>query len=268
MSTGLDSMTSRQVSIMNLLQKSGFVSTSELAESFSVSEMTIRRDTRQLASGGLVRVVHGGVSLVNPAGHNADFAARARIEAEAKHSVALACLGLVGSRDAIIIDAGTTTFQIINEMPIAFEGTVITNSAPAIQRCLQMTKARTICLGGELLLDSQAFTGPMTRAAVEGLRAQIAFIGVSGVHENSFYIERDVERPTKLALMEAAEQVVVVATHDKINRSALVRLMDFSSVDILVTDAPPPADIRQALRAAAVELIIAKSPTGGAGRPN
>ena len=258
MSTGLALMTSRQAAIMDQLQKRGFVSTSELAESFSVSEMTIRRDTRQLAAGGLVRVVHGGVSLVNSAGHNVDFAARARVDGEAKHAVALACLDLVGTRDAIIIDAGTTTFEIVNEIPNSFEGTVITNSAPAIQRCLQMTKARTICLGGELLLDSQAFTGPMTRAAVEGLRAQTAFIGVSGVHENAFYIERDVERPTKLALMNAADRVVVVATHDKINRSALVRLMDFSSVDILVTDAPPPPDIREALRDAAVELIIAE----------
>lgn len=258
MSTDLDPMTKRQIEILDQLQKRGFVSTSELAESFSVSEMTVRRDTRQLASRGVLRVVHGGVSLVNPAGHNADFAARARLEAEAKHAVAVACHDLVGTRDAIIIDAGTTAFEIVNEMPNSFEGTVITNSAPAIQRCLQMTQARTICLGGELLLDSQAFTGPMTIAAVEGLRAQTAFIGVSGVHDNSFYIERDVERPTKLALMDAATRVVVVATHDKINRSALVRLMDFSSVDILVTDAPPPPEIQHALRVAAVELIIAQ----------
>jgi DeoR/GlpR family transcriptional regulator of sugar metabolism len=251
-------MTSRQVAIMDRLHKRGFVSTSELAESFSVSEMTVRRDTRQLAARGVLRVVHGGVSLVNTAGHNADFAARARIDAEAKHAVALACRNLVATRDAIIIDAGTTAFEIVNELPLSFEGTVITNSAPAIQRCLQMMQARTICLGGELLLDSQAFTGPMTRAAVEGLRAQTAFIGVSGVHENAFYIERDVERPTKLALMNAADRVVVVATHEKMNRSALVRLADFSSVDILVTDAPPPPDIRKALAAASVELIIAE----------
>ncbi|MBC7760361.1 MAG: DeoR/GlpR transcriptional regulator [Candidatus Saccharibacteria bacterium] len=243
---------------MERLQKRGFVSTSELAESFSISEMTVRRDTRKLAARGVARVVHGGVSLVNSAGHNANFLARSRIEALAKHAVALACLELVGARDAIIIDSGTTAFEIVSEMSTAFQGTVITHSAPAIQRCLQMTKARTVCLGGELLLDSQAFTGPMTIAAVEGLRAQTAFMGVSGVHANAFYIETDVERPTKLALMNAADRVVVVATRDKMNRSALVRLSDFTAVDVLVTDAPPPPEIRIALRAASVELIVAE----------
>ena len=247
---------------MERLQKHGFVSTAELAESFSISEMTVRRDTRKLAGQGVARVVHGGVSLVHPAGHNANFLARAQIDAPAKHAVALACLELVGTLDAIIIDAGTTAFEIVNELPNAFEGTVITHSAPAIQRCLQMSKARTVSLGGELLLDSQAFTGPMTIAAVEGLRAQTAFIGVSGVQANAFYIERDVERPTKLALMNAADRVVVLATRDKIGRSALIRLTDFSAVDVLVTDAPPPPDIRKALRAASVELIVAAAQPG------
>ena len=257
MSISPDPLTSRQIAIMERLQKHGFVSTSELAESFSISEMTVRRDTRKLDARGVARVVHGGVSLVSPAGHNADFLARSRIDAPAKNAVALACLDLVGARDAIIIDAGTTAFAIISELATEFQGTVITHSAPAIQRCLQMTKARTVCLGGELLLDSQAFTGPMTIAAVEGLRAQTAFIGVSGVHANALYIERDVERPTKLALMNAADRVVVLATSDKMNRSALIRLTDFSAVDVLVTDSPPPPGIRRALRAASVELIIA-----------
>ena len=250
-------LTGRQNSIMDQLNQQGFVSTAELAASLGVSDMTVRRDARQLAGRGLVRIVHGGVSLLNAVGHTADFAARASDDADGKRKVALACLQLIGERDSIIIDAGTTAFQIANELPGSFRGTLITHSAPTIQRSLQM-KARTICLGGELLFDSQAFTGPITIAALEGLRAQTAFIGVSGVHDESFYIERDIERPTKLALMGAAERVVVVATHGKMNRSALVRLVDFSAVDVLVTDAAPPPDIRAALRAGSVELIVAE----------
>lgn len=252
-----ESLTPRQNAIVDRLNQRGFVSTTELAGTFSVSEMTVRRDTRELAARGVVRVVHGGVSLVHSVGHNADFAARAQIDAVGKRAVAEACIALVGARDAVIIDAGTTAFEIVNQLPNTFGGTLITHSAPAIQRCLQMTSARTICLGGELLLDSQAFTGAMTIAAVGRLRAQFAFIGVSGVYDNAFYIERDNELPTKLALMDAAERVVVVATQEKMNRSALVRLTDFAAVDLLVTDAPPPAEIAAALREASVELVIA-----------
>ncbi|MHA7223118.1 DeoR/GlpR family DNA-binding transcription regulator [Arthrobacter sp. RHLT1-20] len=251
-------LTPRQRTILDELERRGFISTTDLAETFSVSDMTVRRDTRQLSQRGLVRVVHGGVSAVNAAGQNADFAARVREDADAKQRVARACVSLIGERDAIVLDAGTTTYQIALELPTSFAGTIITHSAPAIQRCLQLTSARTICLGGELLLDSQAFNGDMTVAAVAGLRAKTAFIGVSGIHDEGFYIERDVERATKLALMNSAEQVVVVATQQKMLRYALARLAAFEAADILVTDAPPPREIEDALRGASVKLIVAR----------
>ncbi|MCO4256050.1 DeoR/GlpR family DNA-binding transcription regulator [Pseudarthrobacter cellobiosi] len=250
-------LTPRQTAILDQLGRRGFISTTELAESFEVSDMTVRRDTRVLAKRGLVRVVHGGVSGTAMPGQTADFAARVREDADAKHRVAVACLSLIGSQDAIILDAGTTTFQIANELSSSFTGTIITHSVPTIQRCMQLTAARTICLGGELLIDSQAFTGPMTTTAAEGLRARTAFIGVSGIHDEAFYIERDLERSTKIALMAAAERVVVVATHQKMQRSALARLTAFSDVDVLVTDAPPPLEIAEALEAASVQLIVA-----------
>lgn len=251
-------LTPRQRTILDELERRGFISTTDLAQTFSVSDMTVRRDTRQLSQRGLVRVVHGGVSAVDGAGQNADFAARVREDADAKQRVARACVSLIGERDAIILDAGTTTYQIAQELPASFAGTIITHSAPAIQRCLQLTSARTICLGGELLLDSQAFNGDMTVAAVAGLRAKTAFIGVSGIHDEAFYIERDVERATKMALMNSAEQVVVVATHQKMLRYALARLAAFEAADILVTDAPPPREIEDALRAASVTVIVAR----------
>ncbi|MET3951007.1 DeoR/GlpR family DNA-binding transcription regulator [Arthrobacter sp. UYEF36] len=251
-------LTPRQRTILDELERRGFISTTDLAETFSVSDMTVRRDTRQLSQRGLVRVVHGGVSAVNGAGQNADFAARVREDADAKQRVARACVSLIRERDAIILDAGTTTYQIAQELPASFAGTIITHSAPAIQRCLQLTSARTICLGGELLLDSQAFNGDMTVAAVAGLRAKTAFIGVSGIHDEAFYIERDIERATKIALMNSAEQVVVVATQQKMLRYALARLAGFEAADILVTDAPPPREIEAALRAASVKLIVAR----------
>ncbi|UZX02094.1 DeoR/GlpR transcriptional regulator [Arthrobacter sp. CDRTa11] len=250
-------LTPRQRTILDELGRRGFISTTDLAETFAVSDMTVRRDTRVLSKLGLVRVVHGGVSAINTGGQNADFAARVREDADAKQRVARACVAMIGERDAIILDAGTTTYQIAQELPTSFGGTIITHSAPAIQRCLQLTSARTICLGGELLLDSQAFNGPMTVGAVQGLRAKTAFIGVSGLHDEAFYIERDVERATKIALMNSAEQVVVVATQQKMLRYALARLTAFDAVDILVTDAPPPPEIEKALRAAKVKLVVA-----------
>ncbi|MGM9471343.1 DeoR/GlpR family DNA-binding transcription regulator [Pseudarthrobacter sp. YS3] len=250
-------LSSRQTEIINRLGRNGFVSTAELATSLAVSDMTIRRDTRDLAARGIVRVVHGGVSLLHGALHTTDFAERADHESLAKEVIATACQALISPRETIIIDAGTTAFEVARCLPNDFRGTIITNSAPVIQQGLRLRSARTICLGGELLQDSHAFAGEMTLAAVNHLRAQKAFMGVAALHADGLYVDRDLELPVKRALIQAADEVIVVATSGKMNHSAIVHLMDFNAVDVLVTDAPVPAAIAKALERASVRVIVA-----------
>lgn len=253
-------LNARQAEILNRVTQQGFVSVSELALSFGVSDMTIRRDARELARRGMARVVHGGISLLNGAGHTSDFGERAGREAEGKERIARACIDMVSERDTIVIDAGTTCYEVARQLPAAFRGTIITHSAPAIQQGLRLSSARTICLGGELLHDSQAFIGEMAVTAVARLRAQKAFIGVAAVRPDGLYADRDLELPTKRALINSADQVTVVATADKMNHTAVVHLMDFSLVDILVTDAEPPAAIAAALDHAGVTVLVAGDP--------
>lgn len=242
---------------MDRVSQHGFASMSELAVSFGVSDMTIRRDARELARRGMARVVHGGISMANGAAHTSDFGERTGREAEGKERIARVCVGMVSERDTLVIDAGTTCYEIARGLPREFQGTIITHSAPAIQQCLRLTSARTICLGGELVHDSQAFIGEMAVASISRLRAQKAFIGAAAVRPDGLYVERDLELAAKRALIGSADQVIVVATAGKMGRSALVHLMDFSPVDVLVTDAPPPPQISAALDESGVEVVIA-----------
>jgi DeoR/GlpR family transcriptional regulator of sugar metabolism len=247
----------RQAEILRRLSEHGFVSTTELAGSLGVSDMTIRRDTRELARQGALRLVHGGAALPHGRLHTAGFAQRAQEESEAKGRIARACQSLIPPGATIVVDAGTTAYEVAHLLPPGFAGTIITHSAPVIQHALQLTSARTVCLGGELLLDSQAFIGALTVSALHGLRAQTAFIGVAAVRPDGLYIDRSLELPTKMALVDSAERIVVTATGGKMNASATVRLMALDRVDALVTDAPVPADIAASLSASGVELVVA-----------
>ncbi|MBW4032966.1 MAG: DeoR/GlpR transcriptional regulator [Acidobacteria bacterium] len=253
----LDGISSRQREILQQLTERGFVSTTEMANMLSVSDMTIRRDTKDLARRGIVRLVHGGGILPHGAIHTAGFAQRANEDADAKERIALACQRLIAEDDTLLIDAGTTSFEVAHRLPSAYRGTIITHSAPVIQHSLRLRLPGTICLGGELIIDSQALIGNLTVSALKGLRAQTAFIGASGVSAQGLYIDRDLELPTKRAIVAAAERVVLVATSSKMNRSALVYLGNFSALDVLVTDAPLPVDIAEAVRQANVTVVIA-----------
>lgn len=253
---GNDALTARQRAIVQDLKERGFVSTTALAEKYQVSDMTIRRDARRLEQHGIARAVHGGLMLPHGTMHGAGFAARANDDSEAKHSIAAACIEIIGPHERVFIDAGTTAYSVARALPAMFAGTLITHSAPVMQIALQLPNATTISLGGQLLHDSQAFVGHMAIANLGGLRAETAFIGIAGVDENGLYIERNLELSTKRAIMAASDRVVLVAASSKMGRSDLVRLGDFSDIDVLVTDQRPPAAIAAALAESGVQVIV------------
>lgn len=58
----------RQARLLEALQRDGMLRVSDLTETLGSSAVTIRRDIAQLAAEGLVRRVHGGVTLPDPDG--------------------------------------------------------------------------------------------------------------------------------------------------------------------------------------------------------
>lgn len=255
--TGKDTLSARQRAIVQDLKERGFVSTTALAEKHQVSDMTIRRDARRLEERGAARQVHGGLMLPHGTMHGAGFAARAQDDSDSKQAIAAVCIGIISSSERVFVDAGTTAYSVARALPQSFSGTLITHSAPVLQVALQLPSATTISIGGELLHDSQAFVGHMAIASLEGLRAETAFIGIAGIDMNGLYIERNLELSTKRAIMAASDRVVLVAASTKMGRSDLVRLGGFDDIDVLVTDAEPPAAIADALADAGVEVMLA-----------
>src|SRR5699024_10629670 len=103
------------------------------------------------AKAGAALIVHGGLTLPPGGRHTEGFVQRARVDARAKARVARACARLVGPQDRVLIDAGTTAYEVARVLASSFEGTLITHSAPVIQLALRMPRVTTIALGGELL---------------------------------------------------------------------------------------------------------------------
>ena len=248
----------RQNEIMRLLQSSPFVSVTDLVNRFGVSDMTIRRDLRQLSRAGEVQVVHGGASLVHSTFRTADFSGRAQLASDAKRKIAVAAQQFVSAEAIVAVDAGTTTFAAVAALPNNFSGTIITHSVPVLQHMLSYPQVTVLGLGGELVAESQAMVGPRTVEGLSNLRADVFFLGAAAIAAEGIYVATDIERPIKRAFMGAASQVVLLADHGKLTSSAAVRLGGFSQVDVAITDKTPPASVIAALKEAGTELIIAE----------
>jgi DeoR/GlpR family transcriptional regulator of sugar metabolism len=238
-----DSAPDRRRAILTAVGESGFVSVTELTRRLGVSDMTIRRDLRKLAHQGRVRIVHGGVSALTTSPHSPAFTGRAEEHAAGKRAIGEAVARRLSSRATVAVDAGTTTYAVAQALPDSFRGTVVTHSIPVMQLMLTRGLGRVVGLGGELLVESQAFVGPRTVEAVAGLRVQTLVLGAAAVDDRGIYVSTDNERPTKLALMSIADRVVLVVDSSKFRVSAPVRLCDWDRISSVVTDAPPPSEV-------------------------
>jgi DeoR/GlpR family transcriptional regulator of sugar metabolism len=245
----------RRDTIVHRLRAAGYLGVSEIARDLGVSEMTVRRDLRKLGADQAVNQVHGGASLPM-ARFAASYSARSEVNVAAKNAIAARAAALIGRTDAVAIDAGTTTMRLVHHLPGDFEGSVITPSMPVIDHMMRRGEGRVVTLGGELHRPSQAFAGQMAVDACQGLRVRYCFLGAAAMDARGIYVDADIERPTKLALIAAAERVVLLADHTKHARSAPVLLCRPACIHLLITDAPPPAAYARSLRRAGAEILV------------
>lgn len=243
--------------IVALLQTKGFVSVRDLAGHLGVSEMTVRRDLRVLSDQDLVRLVHGGAALTHGTLRTPGFVNRATVEGDAKRAIAEAARAYVRDGDTVAIDAGTTTFALAERLHDAAPRAIVTNSIPIIQLYLGRPRQSVVVLGGDVIPESQAMVGSLAVAAAENLRATTLFLGAAAADARGLYVETDVERPTKRALMDSADTVILLCDASKFEDSSPVRLATYDDIDILITDAEPPADVRRAAEAAQTRIVVA-----------
>jgi DeoR/GlpR family transcriptional regulator of sugar metabolism len=245
----------RRTWIVSSLHSLGFLSVADLARQLGVSQMTIRRDLHALEGTGHVRLVHGGASLTPGALRVSAFPDDGHTPA--RERVAAHAVGLVGDSDTIAIDAGATGYAIARALPEEFGGCVISHSMPVLQFLTAGRLRRVVALGGELLPDRHAFAGPATEAAVAQLRARTFFLSPCSIDSRGVYAQSPAEASVQRRLMDIADAVVAVATHEVFTTSAPVRIAPLDRLTGLVADRRPPGELACALRQVGVSAHLA-----------
>lgn len=240
----------RQAHILDTIRRDGAVRVSDLTGTLGVSDMTIRRDLDTLAGRGLVEKVHGGATL--PAGPSADepgFAAKASWHRAAKDRIAGAAAALVTAGMAVALTAGTTTWALARRLADVPRLTVVTNSLP-VSEVLHRSGRRdqTVVLTGGVRTPSDALVGPVAVSALDGLHADMLFMGVHGLDvRHGLTTPNLAEAETNRAFIGSARRLVVVADRSKWGLVGLAGIATLADVDLMITDATPPDDALPAL---------------------
>ena len=241
--------------ILHRVEADGFAATTALARMAGVSEMTVRRDLQTLQAEGALLLVHGGAAL--PGGlRGASFDARQMVNIEAKRRIATLAARGIATTDTIALDAGTTAHALAASLPEGFAGCVVTSSMPVVQLFLDRPGPRLIALGGELHQASRACIGPLAVEGAARLNVRTFFLGAAAVDARGVYVSADLERPTKLMLMEIADRVVLLADQSKFGGSAPVLLCPLERIHTLVTDVAPLSVLAGSLRKKGVTVQV------------
>ena len=251
----------RQQAIAALVLSHGRASVAELAEAYSVTTETVRRDLAILDRAGLLRRVHGGAVPVRSL-HVVETGVVERDATHTAHKDAIARAAadfFPLSGCSVLFDAGTTTARVAALLPSDRDLLVVTNSVPIAARAATSGRVSWQLLGGRVRGLTGAAVGEQAVRTLESLRIDVAFIGANGITIRHGLSTPDPdEAAVKHAMVGCANFVVVVADSSKIGHEDLVSFAPIDAIDVLVTDAElRPAD-RTALTERGVEVIITR----------
>jgi DeoR/GlpR family transcriptional regulator of sugar metabolism len=244
----------RRDELLRRLATEGYVSSSGIADELGVSEMTIRRDIRQLAAEGLARRVIGGASRPD-LGHGRSFDERAGTGSSQKHAIAAACLPLLEGAATIALDAGTTVAPLAGM--IAAGTRVVSHSAPVIQAAIERGDLELVGIGGAYQSETRSFAGPAARRSIADYSYDVAVLSATAGDRTGVLCANALDAELKQELSRSALTTVLLVDHSKLGARAPIRVGALDLVDVVVTDDGADPDDLAVLQASGVRVLLA-----------
>ena len=123
----------RQTELLALVQAQGSASIEFLAETFSVTLQTVRRDVQRLAEAGLLSRFHGGVRMPSSTTENIAYRQRQALSLDGKTRIAKAIATSVPHGCSLIMNIGTTMETVARELRHHKGLRIITNNLNVAQ---------------------------------------------------------------------------------------------------------------------------------------
>jgi DeoR family ulaG and ulaABCDEF operon transcriptional repressor len=252
----------RQV-IQAMLGERGVVRVADICQATGASEASVRRDFARLADTGFATRVHGGLErATRPTSPDAaltlatgSFEASRGVNVAAKRAIAKAAVELCEDGEAIIINGGTTTYEM-GDFLCHRRLKVLTNSYPLAEKLIHHGICRVALPGGEVYRDQKLIVSPFEDDSVQHYSATRMFmsaisVGPLGVIEGDPLIAR-----AEIKMLKRAEKLIVLADSSKfVSRGSLV-VCPLSRIHTLITDRDAPPSAIEMLRESGVEIVM------------
>lgn len=231
--------TERHKVILSVVQERPIATVVDLCELTGASEATIRRDIGTLHLQKKLRRVRGGAEALNPP-QFAGLAGRPFSINQTKHqaekaAIAQAAVELCEDGESIIINGGTTTFQMVHFLA-ARRMQILTNSFPIAEHLLKNSKNTVMLTGGIIYREQEIVLSPFEGEVCQHFYARRMFMGAYGLSKFGLMEADPLLIQAEGRLIKQAEELVVLVDSSKFkNRSSLV-LCNLERIDTVITD--------------------------------
>lgn len=247
----------RKKLILTRLAADGQIVAKDLAFELGTSEDTIRRDLRELALSGKLQRVHGGALPASVA--VSDHRVREKVSSKDKIELGRFGAAMIQPGQVVILDGGTTALQVARHLRPTLRATIVTHSPTIAVAVAAHPLVDIIMLGGRLFRHSMVNVGASVVEAAAKLRADLYFMGVTGVHPKAGLSTGDAEEAAvKRALHERAADTIVLASAEKLMAASPFQITTLNQLSMLVVPAKTDDKMLRALRAGGLKVRKAK----------
>jgi DeoR/GlpR family transcriptional regulator of sugar metabolism len=249
----------RQQQILEAVQSNRQVTVAELSHQFGVSEVTIRRDLRELADQGVLRRAHGGAVAAAPASPEAPVIRR-MIQAEScKECIGRAAAALVSDGESVLIGSGSTTTYVARHLVDRKDLTVVTNALTVAIELASAQRVTVVVTGGVMRESELSLIGHIAEQSLREVRVDKVIIGIPAISlEKGLTNDYLPEVMTDRTIIEMAHDLILVADHTKFGKVASAYLAPVERITTLVTDAKADPEMLARLERMGIQIIVAE----------
>lgn len=254
-------MRQRQQQIVKYVNRNMLAGIDELATFFGVSEITIRRDIDYLASISLLKKIKGGAQMLKKVDIVKEVALLTRINnnINKKRDICREAFSLIQQGQSVFV-GGSTTILPLSKL-IAENNpqiTIVTNGVFASIELAKADKVKVISVGGILDSETMCFEGVDIPGWVDSFTFDIAFFSsaafepMDGTFESSIAL-----MGLKRNIANRSKKVVYLADSTKFGNRALIKILDVSALELVITDEGVNPKYIKVLEEKGVKVLVA-----------
>lgn len=226
----------RQEYILKKIKKEGIVRISDVSQELDVTEMTIRRDLKDIEKNKSIKRVHGGAKYIDSIRRGEiNHSKKININYDLKVQIAKKVADLIEEDDIIFVGPGST-LELLGDNLKNKKCKIITNSLFLYNKIYNIKTIDLVLIGGSIRSNTGSFVGDFANAILKNLHFKKAFIGANGINNGEVYTHNEKEGYIQQSAFDNSDKKYLVADHTKIGIEDFFAFYNLDEITSLISD--------------------------------